>query len=71
MIKILAFVLIYLLSSLAICLAKSKAELIDNLYLNYDSRIRPSKVYSKKVSVEFGVHLIELLDVVSLLVIIF
>jgi len=63
MIKILAFVLIYLLSSLTICLAKSKAELIDNLYLNYDSRIRPSKVYSKKVSVEFGVHLIELLDV--------
>ena len=71
MIKILAFVLICSLSSLTICLAKSKAELIDKLYLNYDSRIRPSKVYLKKVSVEFTVHLIELLDVVCYLIVVF
>ena len=58
-------VYLILLNFLGKCFAKSRSDLVSYIYKNYDTRVRPSKVYNQKVAVEFELSLTELLDVVS------
>jgi len=56
-------VYLILLNFLGKCFAKSRSDLVSYIYKNYDTRVRPSKVYNQKVAVEFELSLTELLDV--------